>query len=335
MQMSHADFMGRCLTLAERGRGTVGINPLVGAVLVRDGTVIAEGFHSGYGKVHAERQLLEKFDQKICSNDVLYVNLEPCCHSGSTKKTPPCTSLILERGIRHVVYGMQDPNPQVSGRGIELLSSSGVEVMGPVERASAEWLNRGFVSLQTKGRPWVTLKSSRTALGAIANPDGSTLKITSHEQNQWAHQWLRARHDAIVVGVQTVIADDPQLTIRLDKKIEQTSRQPIRIILDPHCRIPMTAKVVNRDFVSGTIVIVSESADASKVSDLRKRGVRVEVIPLRGKGFDLPSLWKLLTTPSGDFHGIASMLVEGGAKTWQFFREERVVDYEINSIGHC
>ncbi|MEI8229964.1 MAG: bifunctional diaminohydroxyphosphoribosylaminopyrimidine deaminase/5-amino-6-(5-phosphoribosylamino)uracil reductase RibD [Candidatus Peregrinibacteria bacterium] len=341
--MDHVPFMHRCLALADRGRGNVSINPLVGSVLVRDGLIIAEGFHSGFGKAHAERQLLVKFEQNIRSTDTLYVNLEPCCHSG--KKTPPCTDILLERGVRRVVYGMQDPNPLVAGKGIELLRKAGVEVSGPVERASCEWLNRGFISLQTKGRPWVTLKSARTSSGAIAKSDGSPLKITSEEQDRWSHQWLRARHDAILVGVGTVIADDPQLTVRLsdltNKKIEQNYQQPLRIILDPHLRIPMTAKAVNgllfdsahHRLVIGTLVIVSPQADASKVSELEKRGVRVWEVPIDQSGFDLPSLWKVLMTPSGDYFGISSLLVEGGAKTWEMFRKAGVVDYEISLVG--
>ena len=145
--MRHTRYIHRCLTLAERGRGKVGLNPLVGAVLVRNGRIIAEAFHAGFGKVHAERQLLENLDQKISTEDILYVNLEPCCHQG---KTPACIDIIRERGVKNVVFGMIDPDPLVQGKGIECLRNAGIEVIGPVERARSEWLNRGFVSLRAK-----------------------------------------------------------------------------------------------------------------------------------------------------------------------------------------
>ncbi len=142
----HELFLRRCLSLAEQGRGKTGANPMVGAVLVRDGKIIAEGFHEGFGKAHAERQLLEKLEQKISSKDILYVNLEPCCHE--KKKTPPCAQMLVEKGIKHVVYGMKDPNPAVNGKGIQYLRSKGVEVIGPVLEDECLRLNRGFVSVQ-------------------------------------------------------------------------------------------------------------------------------------------------------------------------------------------
>jgi len=354
-------FIHRCLTLAEQGRGAVGTNPLVGAVLVREGKIIAEAFHEGFGKAHAERRLLENFDQKISSDDVLYVNLEPCCHQG---KTPACTDIIREKGIKHVVFGMVDPDSHVSGKGIACLLKAGIRVSGPVERAQCEWLNRGFVSLRTKGRPWVTIRSARTKDGAIARPDGSPLKITSEEQDRWTHTWLRGRHDAILAGVQTIIADDPLLTARLRPSLPLGASDgqvrfglelssPLRVILDPHFRIPPASRVVNGTLSVGTMVIVGSGSDPAKLKVLRKRGVRVEEVPLRDGHFDLPSLWKALTRPtiqsparpvagsdgfgqatsSGDFHGIASILIEGGAKTWQSFREAGVIDEEVVLAG--
>ncbi|MDO8469314.1 MAG: bifunctional diaminohydroxyphosphoribosylaminopyrimidine deaminase/5-amino-6-(5-phosphoribosylamino)uracil reductase RibD [Candidatus Peribacter sp.] len=334
----HEQSIHRCLILAEQGRGKVGTNPLVGAVLVRKGEIIAEAFHEGFGKAHAERRLLENFDQKISSEDVLYVNLEPCCHLG---KTPACTDIIRERGVKHVVFGMVDPDPQVSGKGIVSLLKAGIRVTGPVSRARCEWLNRGFVSLRTKGRPWVTIRSARTKNGAIAKPDGSPLKITSEEQDRWTHRWLRGQHDAILVGVQTVIADDPQLTTRFGLALPS----PLRVILDPHFRIPMEARVVSDALASGTVIITAPASapegatagrsgsDAAKWKVLKGRGVSIEEIPLRDGRFDFQELWKTLTTPSGDFHGIASVLIEGGAKTWQSFRKAGVLDEEVVLTG--
>lgn len=329
----HEAFIRRCLDLAEHGRGSVGINPLVGAVLVRDGKIIAEAYHSAFGKAHAERQLLEKDEQNIRSTDVLYVNFEPCCHQG---KTPACTDIIRERGVKHVVFGMVDPDPRVAGKGIAALRNDGIEVIGPVLRAECEWLNRGFISLHTHGRPWVTLRQARTRSGAIAKPDGSPLKITSEAQDRWTHGWLRARHDAILVGVQTIVADDPALTVRFGLDLSS----PLRIVLDPHLRIPLGAKVVNGELAKGTVILREDSDDSeeTKASEekrriLEGRGVPFWKIPLAGSIFDLDALWKALTTPQGDFHGIASTLIEGGARTWRFFRKAGIVDEEVILVG--
>lgn len=324
--MESVACMHRCLALAEQGRGNVGTNPLVGAVLVREGKILAEAFHSEFGKAHAERRLLENFDQKISSEDVLYVNLEPCCHQG---KTPACTDIIRERGIKHVVFGMVDPDPQVSGKGIACLLKAGIRVTGPVERTQCEWLNRGFISLRTKGRPWVTIRSARTKDGAIAKPDGSPLKITSGEQDRWTHACLRGRHDAILVGVQTVIADDPALTVRFGLELSS----PLRVILDPHLRLPLTARVVTGESASGTVIITSCGSDAAKRQALQEGGVRIAEIQLRDGQFDLSDLWKTLTVPSGNSHGIASVLIEGGAKTWRSFWEAGCIDEEVVLVG--
>ncbi len=318
--------MHRCLALAERGRGKVGTNPLVGAVLVRRGEVIAEGWHAGFGLPHAERVLLDGYHGDVDPEDVLYVNLEPCCHRG---KTPPCTEILQERGVKRVVYGMIDPNAQMAGKGIEALRRAQVECIGPFERARCEWMNRGFVSLHTKSRLWVTLKRAQLRDGEIAAPGGASLKITSASQDRWAHEWLRGRHDAILVGVQTVITDDPLLTVRSDRALPS----PLRIVLDPHCRIPPGARIISGALAAGTVVIVGPEAESAKCRQLRGRGVQVLEVPLLDRRFDYSALWRVLMTPTDGFHGIASVLVEGGAKTWQSFREEGAIDEEVILMG--
>ncbi|HRH93307.1 MAG TPA: deaminase, partial [Candidatus Peribacteria bacterium] len=195
--MNHAECMRRCLELAERGRCLVGNGAMVGAVLVRDGQVIAEGFHEAFGKPHAERQLLEKFEQKIYSTDTLYVNLEPCV-AHKSKKNPPCCDIIVERGIKRVVYGMRDPDPRVAGKGIAFLRKAGVEVVGPVLLEECMRFNRGFVSVRTKGRPWIVMQQARTPAGQFAAPDGGFLKIATKEQDTWTHSQLRAKNDAVL-----------------------------------------------------------------------------------------------------------------------------------------
>ncbi len=340
--MSHEAFLQRCLALASQGRGHVGNGAMVGAVLVRNGQIIAEGVHRGFGQPHAERDLLENYDGPIKPQDVLCVNLEPCCHEG---KTPPCTDIILERGIRHVVYGMKDPDVRASGRGIRLLQSKGIEVTGPVLRAQCEWFNRGFVSVRAQGRPWITLKSARTLDDRIANADGSPLAITSSDQNEWSHAVLRYGHDAILVGVQTVLRDNPLLSVRLkthgalmDEKNSMntiiTQFQPKRIILDPGLRTPESAKLVTDTRPYDTILVVDpDTAEPDIIQFFRSHGVRVLPVTMTDGVFDWASLWSVLITPFGDDHGITSILVEGGQKTWNAFRSAGVVDEEVSLCG--
>ena len=329
----HTFFMRRCLELAEIGRGKTGINPMVGAVLVRDGVITAEGFHHEFGKAHAELELLQKFEQKIYSNDTLYVNLEPCCHRN--KKTPPCTDIMIKSGFKHVVFGMRDPNPAVAGRGIEALRKAGIEVIGPVLEDECLRLNRGFVSMQKNLRPWITLKIARTVDGRIANEDGSMMKITDDKQNAWSHEFLRARHDAILVGVGTIITDHSRLTIRSAERKREAENiwQPYRIIFDAQLRMPLTETVVTDRHVVKTIIVCSSHTDVKKKSELERRGVQVVECPVVAGEFDWTVLWKMLTTPKDSFYGISSILVEGGGKTWKSFRNPGIVDQEITLLG--
>ena len=341
----HGRFMHRCLDLARKGQCETGINPLVGAVLVRDGKVIAEGFRSGFGKAHAERALLEKIEprtspalsaenagryrapQKIRSTDILYVNLDPCCHTH--KKTPPCVPLIIKSGIRRVVFGMYDPNPEVSGKGVEMLRKAGVEVTGPINPVECERLNRGFISVMTKGRPWITLKNARTIDGRYSDPKGGRMLITDETQDRWAHEFLRARHDAILVGVATILADDP----RLDVRYVNNPPENYRIILDASLRIPTDSKVLQMLLKGRTIIVTSPDADLKKAEKLAESGVRIIPVEYKNGRFDWLSLWGKLTTPDGEFHGISTILLEGGPKTWEIFRNEKMVDEEVIFIG--
>lgn len=328
--MVHEYFMQRCLELAARGRGAVGNGALVGAVLVRDEHVIAEGYHRDFGGPHAERSLLESFHEEIMPADILYVNLEPCCHHG---KTPPCTDIIAERGVNNIVYGMKDPDARVAGKGIETLKIAGAVVTGPVLLPLCERLNRGFISVRKRERPWITLKSAQTKDGRVSN-GGVSLKITSHDQDVWAHTYLRSTHDAVLAGVGTVIADDPMLDARLDEK--KRDEHPYRIVLDPHLKLPLNARIVTDDYRGKTIIVhapivTREAEDA--MMELVKRGVMLREVPMETDSFDWGKLWVALTAPSDDFHGITSVLVEGGPKTWEVFRSSGMVDEEVILIG--
>lgn len=326
--MGHEVFMHRCLELAEEGRGRVGNGALVGAVLVREGKILAEGFHEAFGAPHAERVLLDRHPEKIQPDDILYINLEPCCHHG---KTPPCTKFLVDRGLKNVAIGMLDPDPRVSGKGIDELRSANVAVMGPILRAECECFNRGFITLRTKGRPWITLKRAQDRSGTFANRDGSPKKITSREQDDFSHGLLRATQDAIIVGVETIIRDDPQLTTRIPNK---KCIQPWRIILDPSLRIPKIARVLTDEHRTRTIIITrEESAPSSLASTISIHGPRVFPVSQEGSGFSWKNLWSVLTEPSNDFHGITSILVEGGTRTWDTFRTAGMVDEDVILIG--
>lgn len=313
--------MHHCLKIAQQGRGFVGSNPLVGSVLVRDGKVLAEGVYMGEGKPHAERQLLEKYDQKISSSDILYVNLEPCCHHGNT---PPCTQIIIEKGIQTVVIGMKDPDSRVAGKGAKALRDAGVQVIGPVMPELCRRLNKGFVSLRENGRPYITLKRAQTRDGAIANPDGSKLCITSDAQNLWSHTHLRATHDAILVGVQTVITDDPQLTIRNGGK---KAFQPKVIVLDPELRIPLDAQVIGERCI---LIKDVHTVSPEKEEECKKRGVTILPVMLENNNFDFKDLWQKLSV-LGVL--LSSILVEGGQKTWEAFKNAQIIDEEVILIG--
>jgi len=304
--------MQQCIDLATKGRGLVGSNPLVGSVLVRNDEIIAEGVYMGKGTPHAERSLLESFDGGIQSSDILYVNLEPCCHHGDT---PPCIDVIISSGIKTVVVGMKDPDTRVTGKGIKALRDVGITVVGPVLPELCRRLNKGFVSRRENNRPYITLKRAQTKQGVTANTDGTKLCITSDDQNTWSHTHLRTTHDAILVGVQTVITDDPELTIRLNKGIGKSFPQPLVIILDPDFRIPQDAKVCRE----GTVIVTAKES-------VECHGATVLCVPLIDGAFDFASLWNNLPA-------VSSILVEGGEKTWDAFKKANIVDEEVILVG--
>ena len=345
--MPNPTFMHRCLSLAALGRGKVGNGALVGAVLVRGNNIIAEGFHTAYGAPHAERALLESFTGSIEPEDVLYVNLEPCRHHG---KTPPCTDILLERGIKNVVFGMLDPDPRVAGKGTQLLLSKGVKVGGPIEQILCTRFNRGYISTRTNARPWITIKMAKDRAGRISKSDGSPLKITSQEQDIWSHTWLRSTHDAILVGVGTIKSDNPKLNRRFaqnnkfslmeglneESKISNNIINPYRIILDPAFTVSHNAQVVTDELAAKTIICSGEKAldgQVSKRKEFLKKGVQMFAVPLINSAFDWRALWDALMTPKADFFGITSILVEGGAATWDQFQSAGMVDEEVCLTG--
>lgn len=224
----------RTLELALAGQGRVAPNPLVGAVIVRDGRIIAEGFHGKYGEMHAERMAISQVENpELLRGSELYVNLEPCSHHG---KTPPCADLIIESGISKVFICHSDPNPLVNGKGIEKLKAAGIEVETGILEKSGLWLNRKFIINQTLKRPYITLKWAQSADGFMGR-ENENVRISNRESEYLTHKW-RAQHDAILAGWKTVEVDNPALNVRL-----WSGKNPLRVILDRHGKLGANFKV--------------------------------------------------------------------------------------------
>ena len=272
--------MKRVLELAARGQTTTQPNPMVGCVIVKDGQVVGEGFHHIAGELHAERVALQQAGESA-RGATAYINLEPCCHQG---RTPPCTDALIDAGVTRVVAAMSDPNPLVEGGGFELLTAAGIEFERGVLEQEARWLNRGFVSRMMRKRPWVVLKSAATLDGRTAAFDGQSKWITSDAARQEV-QILRASCSAVLTGIGTVLADDPNLTVRL----EGTERQPLRVVLDTDLQMPLEARIIGAD---QRLVIFTLSGDLDKTSALIEAGA--EVIRLENSNGDKLELTQVL-----------------------------------------
>lgn len=291
-------FMKRALALAERGRLRVSPNPMVGAVVVKDEKTVGEGYHQLFGHAHAEVNALDDAGDEALGATI-YVNLEPCSQTG---KTGPCTERIYEAGISRVVVGMIDPNPKESGRGIEYLRSKGITVdVGLLEDRCQE-LNKGYIKYIQSGLPFITLKIAQTLDGRIATTTGHSKWVTSEEARKMGHR-LRSKHDAVLVGIGTVLNDDPHLTVRDIK-----GPLPRRIVLDSKLRVPLDSNVIADEQANRTIIVTSSEASKEKVQRIVERGSTVLVLNADENGhISQDILWKEL----GEL-GITSVLVEGG-----------------------
>lgn len=294
--MTDEEYMREAIELAERGRGWTAPNPVVGAVIVKDGRIIGRGYHRRCGEAHAERNALAD-----CREDpagaTLYVTLEPCCHYG---RTPPCTEAILEAGIGRVVIGAADPNPLVAGKGIKLLGQQGVRVEAGVLRGLCEEQNRIFFHYIKTGRPYVTFKYAMTLDGKIATASGASKWITGEAAREQV-QRLRYERRGIMVGVGTVLADDPRLNCRLPD-----GRDPVRIICDTGLRTPPDAGIV-RTAGRQTTIIATACGDAGRQEGYKRAGCELLVLPRQEDGIDLQALMEALGK-----RGIDSILLEGG-----------------------
>jgi diaminohydroxyphosphoribosylaminopyrimidine deaminase / 5-amino-6-(5-phosphoribosylamino)uracil reductase len=272
-----ASYLRRALELAEGGRGRVSPNPLVGAVLVRDGSVIAEGFHAELGGLHAERAAIDacRAAGEEPAGSTLYVTLEPCAHTG---RQPPCAEAILEAGISRVVYASEDPTDKASGRGPGMLRDGGidVELAGGPEAAAARLLNQPFRKRARTGRPLVIYKAAMSLDGRVASPTGDSRWISTVESRELVHRW-RADADAVAVGIGTALADDPLLTARL----EGADKQPARVVFDSRARLPLDSALVSSIDEAALIVICAPEAASAQRDGLERAGAEVIVAPGR------------------------------------------------------
>lgn len=317
------EYMQRAMELAENGRGFVNPNPLVGAVIVKDGRVIGEGWHRKYGCLHAEREALA-----ACTEDpagsTLYVTLEPCCHHG---KQPPCTDAVIAAGISRVVAGLPDPNPLVAGKGIAMLREHGIEVECGLLEADLRYQNRVFLKYITTGRPWVTMKWAMTLDGRIAASTGDSRWVSSEESRRYAHQ-LRAWNMAIMAGIGTVRVDDPLLNCRIDGM-----RSPVRVIADSYASVSLSSQVVRTAHQYRTVVAYSGTPDPSRLAALADAGVEILQVDsgqagdcTQQRAADVRKVdMDVLLSRLGKM-GIDSVLVEGGAELDWSIVEAGLVD---------
>ncbi|MBU3947768.1 MAG: bifunctional diaminohydroxyphosphoribosylaminopyrimidine deaminase/5-amino-6-(5-phosphoribosylamino)uracil reductase RibD [Proteobacteria bacterium] len=310
-------YMKMAIDLAENGRGFTSPNPMVGAVVVKDGKVVGKGYHEAVGKAHAEVNAIDDA-KKDSFGATLYVTLEPCNHFG---KTPPCTKKIIESGIKRVVAAIKDPNPDVKGNGAEFLINNGIEVTFGVCKKEAEKQNEIFIKYTKTKRPFVIVKCASTLDGKIATKTGDSKWVTGEESRQFVHR-LRHYTDAIMVGIDTVKRDNPELTTRING---MNGLNPVRIILDSRLSISEDALVLNQNIESDTIVVMSDLAPDKAVLQkklrLEEKGVKIIESPTENNLINLDILMDTL-----GLMGITSLLVEGGSRVIASAFLHKIVD---------
>lgn len=304
-------FMKMAIELAKKGRGKVNPNPLVGAIIVRNGKIIGEGYHKKYGGNHAEVEAINNATENV-KGATIYVNLEPCFHYG---KTPPCVNKIISSGISKVVIGHLDPNPLVAGKSIEKLKSLGIEVRVGVLEEECLKLNEAFIKYIKTNLPYVVLKSGVSLDGNIATKTGESKWITGAISIEKVHE-LRNELTGIMIGVNTVIIDDPRLTCNIDG-----ARSPIRIILDSNLRIPLDSKILKTAYMYETIIVTTNNIDLNKKLLVEELNAKILVVDSINGKIDLSKLMIKLGSM-----GIDSILLEGGGAVNYSALEAGIVD---------
>ena len=330
-------LMQDAMLLAQHGEGQVNPNPLVGALIVKNDDIVASGYHTRYGDLHAEREAFKDAESRgiDCKGAILYVTLEPCCHEGHQ---PPCVDAVIEHGISRVVVGLLDPNPLVAGKGLEILRSNGIEVdvmeNENCVKAAQELVkqlrmqNRVFLKFITTNQPWITAKWAMTLDGKIATSTGDSKWITNKQSRQRVHM-LRKNNMAILCGIGTVIADDPMLNVRLSEESmqrlgikEHEVRHPIRIVADRQARIPMESQLVSTAHEYPTIVVYGNSADEEKLQQLRDAGVTL---------WNCNTLTELVQRAGAE--KIDSILLESGGTLSEALLSEGLIDEVVAFVA--
>jgi diaminohydroxyphosphoribosylaminopyrimidine deaminase/5-amino-6-(5-phosphoribosylamino)uracil reductase len=315
--MTKLDFMHRALQLAEKGRGSVSPNPMVGCVITKGDRIIAEGYHEKYGGPHAEVNAIREVNGDLLGCEV-YVTLEPCSHHG---KTPPCADLLIERKPAKVIVAMEDPNPQVSGKGIDKLKAAGIEVeVGLLGQESRE-LNRTFIANMVESRSYVTAKFAQTLDGFMAQSDNESKWISGEESRIFVHK-LRAEVDGIMVGSGTVRHDDPKLNVRL-----ADGEDPLRIIITRNLEIPLDSQVLTDELAKEkTIIVCNSGTNQDKINSIKSMSVKVVVSEKLDSKVAIINLVKLLYND----YNIGHILLEGGAGLFSSFYEANLIDEIIS-----
>lgn len=308
-------YMAMALALARKGAGLTSPNPMVGAIVERDGKISGKGYHEGPGKPHAEVIAIRETAGKVAGS-TLYTNLEPCCHTD--KRTPPCTKEIIRAGIKRVVIAMEDPNPAVNGRGIQELTSAGIEVSTGILAEKARRLNESYIKYITTNRPFVILKVASSLDGKIALPSGESKWITGEKSRHYVQQ-LRSGIDAIMTGIGTVLKDDPTLNVRIRNR---RRRQPARIVVDTTLKIPLESKIVRTAGEQDTVIVTTRQASPERIEKLKNKGIKIMVIDSGENGkIKLTSLIDMLGKS-----GITSLMIEGGKGLITSSLAEGIVD---------
>ena len=318
MQISDKDisFMKRALSLAAKAKGMTSPNPMVGAVVVKNGKIISEDYHKKAGEPHAEALAISNAGDKAKGAD-LYVTLEPCCHKD--KRTPPCTGAIINSGIKKVFIAMKDPNPKVSGKGIEELKKHGITVVNGIFEDKAKILNEAYIKYITTKTPFVILKTAMTLDGKIATPEGQSKWITGEAARKIVHQ-MRSSVDAILTAVGTVKADNPELTARI-----RGGRNPKRIVIDPDLETPLDFKIFN---LPPETIVVTKKGQAASGRGQRLIGKGVKILEYEGEKVDLKWLMKKL----GEME-ITSVMIEGGSSLNAYALQDGIVDKAVFFIA--
>ncbi len=313
--MTDEDYMKQALALARRGKGWTSPNPMVGAVIVRDGKVMGTGYHRRFGEAHAEVNAINAAGGGA-EGATLYVTLEPCSHHG---KTPPCVDRVLDAKVSRVVVGCVDPNPLVAGTGIGRLRDHGIAVDVGILAPQCEALNEPFFTFMKTGLPFVTVKYAQTIDGRIATSTGHSRWVSSDASLRFAHR-LRGNHDAVIVGIGTVTADNPDLRVRLVR-----GRNPLRVVLDPDLRISQDARILDNQDAARTLMVAGTPCGAGGASVLKERGIETLYVERNAGGsLDLRALLAEMGKRQ-----ISSILVEGGGRVITSFVRERLFDRMI------